>query len=117
MTLCECDDFIEGNTFRDYIKNSANPSTPTIGHCKCGVIFDFIDSKKQKKYSARKELKSLAMRFAEKHKLENKEIARFLVKVGRFKSLGKLTDSEILKIVFENQYRSLNVVTHGEEGV
>jgi hypothetical protein len=117
MILCECGVFIEGNTFRDYIKNSANPSTPTIGHCKCGLIFDFIDGKKQKKYSSRKELKSLAMRFAERHMLENNEIGRFLVNVDRFKSLGKFTDSEIITIAFENNYRSLKVETHGEEGV
>lgn len=81
MILYECSDFIEGNTYRDYIKNSANPFTPTIGHCKYGLIFDFIDGKKQKKYSSRKELNSPAMRFAEKHKLENKEITRFLVDI------------------------------------
>jgi hypothetical protein len=36
--ICECGEIIEGDTFKDYIITSANPSTPTIGHKKCGHI-------------------------------------------------------------------------------
>jgi hypothetical protein len=32
MIIGECGEIIEGDTFKDYIKTSANPSTPTIGH-------------------------------------------------------------------------------------
>ena len=48
MILCECGEFIEGETFKDYIQTSANPSTSTIGHKKCGLIFDFFDGKMPK---------------------------------------------------------------------
>jgi len=64
MIICECGEIIDGETFRDYIKTSASPSTPTIGHRKCGHIFNFIDQKMYKKYSSRTELKRFAMRFA-----------------------------------------------------
>lgn len=96
MILCECGEFIEGETFKAYIKNSANPSTSTIGHQKCGLIFDFFDNKMPKRYSSRKELKSLAMRFAEKKNLDQNTIGKFLLEVDRLKSLGKLSDYDIL---------------------
>ena len=57
------------DTFRDYIRTSANPSTSTIGHKKCGYIFNFIDDKMPKKYSSRKELKLIAMKYAQKKRL------------------------------------------------
>ncbi|AKB25529.1 hypothetical protein MSMTP_2060 [Methanosarcina sp. MTP4] len=82
-------------TFKDYIKTSANPSTRTIGHGTCGVIFNFVDEKKPKKYSSRKELKILAARFAEKN-LPPENVAKFLLEVDRLKSRGNLPDSEIL---------------------
>ena len=78
MILCECGEFIEDDFFKDYIKTSSNPSTPTIGHQKCGLIFDFVDERISKKYSSRKELKTIAMKFAEKRKLENETIPRFI---------------------------------------
>jgi len=100
LILCECGEFIEGNTFRDYIKTSANPSTPTIGHCKCGLIFDFIDDKVPKKYSSKKELKSLAIKFIDKKNLDQRVLEKFLIEVDRLKSLGKLSDYDLLMTAY-----------------
>jgi hypothetical protein len=96
MILCECGEFIEGNTFKDYIKTSANPSTSAIGHSKCGLIFNFIDNEKPKKYSTRKELKRIAFKYAEIQNFNYEIIERFLVEVDRLKSTGKLSDYDIL---------------------
>ncbi len=79
--ICECGEIIEGYIFRDYIKASSGPSTPTIGHKKCGHIFNFIDDKMSKRYSSRIELKSLAMRFAEKNKLDCRATEMFLIEI------------------------------------
>jgi hypothetical protein len=49
-----------------------------------------------KKYSSRKELKSHAMRFAEKNNMEYEAIGRFLLEVDRLKSCGTLSDIEVL---------------------
>jgi hypothetical protein len=68
--ICECGEIIEGDTFRDYIKTSENPSTTIIGQKKCGHIFNFIDDKM-------KELKNLATRFAEKRNLDYAIVERF----------------------------------------
>ena len=87
--------------FRDYIRTSANPSTPTVGHKKCGHIFNFIDKTPSKKYSSRKELKSLAMRFAEKNDLNQIAIEKFLIEVDRLKSCGNLSDKDILVKAFQ----------------
>jgi hypothetical protein len=96
MIICECGEIIDGNnTFEDYIKTSANPSTPTIGHEKCGCIFNFIDEKMPKKHSKKIELKSLAMKFAEKN-MNHNAIDRFLLEVDRLKSSGSLSDVDIL---------------------
>ncbi|MCK5217272.1 MAG: hypothetical protein KAJ93_05765 [Methanosarcinales archaeon] len=46
MIICECGELIDGNAFKEYIQTSANPSTPTIGHTRCGLIFNFVDDKK-----------------------------------------------------------------------
>lgn len=89
-----------GNTFRDFIKTSAGPSTSTIGHEKCGHIFNFIDDKMPKKYSSRKELKVLAMRFADRNKLEGVDAERLLLEVDRLKSSGNLSDREILSAAY-----------------
>ncbi len=102
MIICECGEIIENCTFRDYIKTSASPSTPTIGHKKCGHIFNFIDGKKPKKYSSRTELKNLAMRFAVKNNLESEAVGRFLLEVDRLKSKGSLSDCDILVKAFNN---------------
>ncbi|HEY9206910.1 MAG TPA: hypothetical protein VIO58_13440 [Candidatus Methanoperedens sp.] len=48
-----------------------------------------------KKYSSKSELKSLAMKFAEKN-MENENFGRFLLEVDRLKSYGTLSDGEIL---------------------
>lgn len=101
MILCECGEFVRRETFKVYIKTSANPSTRTIGHTKCGLIFDFVDDNRIRKYSSRKELKCLAMKFAEKHDMDYKSIGQFLLEVDRLKSSGKLSDSEIIKRAYQ----------------
>jgi hypothetical protein len=100
MILCECGKFIEGNIFKDYIKTSANPSTSTIGHRDCGLIFDFVDGKMPKRYSSKKELKSIAMEFAAKKKMDYETLERFLVEVDRLKSSGDLSDGDVLIAAF-----------------
>ncbi len=100
--ICECGEVIDCNSiFKSYIKTSANPSTQTIGHKKCGCIFNFIDDKIPKKYSKKKELKSLAMKFAEKKNMKYDAISRFLLEVDRLKSSGNLSDSDILVAAFQ----------------
>ncbi|PWB50753.1 MAG: hypothetical protein C3F06_11855 [Candidatus Methanoperedenaceae archaeon] len=96
MILCECGEIIDGGTFKDFIKTSSNPSTPTIGHDKCGYIFNFIDNKMYRKYSSRKELKTIAIRYAEKKKIGENDIERYLMEVDRMKSNGNSSDCEIL---------------------
>jgi hypothetical protein len=54
-----------------------------------------------KKYSSRKELKILAMRFAQKNRMEREDSGRFLLKVDRLKSNGNLSDCEILIKAFQ----------------
>ncbi len=98
--ICECGEIIEGCTFRDYTKTSANPSTPTIGHKKCGHIFNFIDEKTPRKFSSKIELKSLAMRFASKNNMECGAIEKFLIEVDKLKSCGRLSDRDILVTAF-----------------
>jgi len=102
MLICECGEIIDGGTFRDYIKTSASPSTPTIGHRKCGHIFNFIDQQMSKKYSSKIELKSIAMRFALKNNIKSDAIEKFLVQVDKLKSSGNLSDSQIIFKAFEN---------------
>lgn len=46
--LCECGQLIDGSTFKDYIKKSICPSTPTIGQPKCALIFNVIDGEMAK---------------------------------------------------------------------
>jgi hypothetical protein len=96
MILCECGEFVDGCTFKDFIETSANPSTPTIGHRNCGLIFNFIDGSMPKKFSSRAQLKSLAMKLAEKYDLDNDALGRLLLAVDRLKTSGKLSDGEIL---------------------
>lgn len=54
-----------------------------------------------RKYSSKKELKSLAMRFAEKNHLDCAGSERFLIEVDRLKSCGNLTDCDILVAAFQ----------------
>lgn len=101
MILCECGEFIDGCTFKDYIETTANPSTPTSGHAKCGLIFNFIDDGPPKRYSSKIELKSLALKFAEKNKFNYDIIGKFLLEVDRLKSDGSKPDMEILILAYK----------------
>jgi hypothetical protein len=101
MIFCECGDFIKGNTFKAYIKTSLNPSTPTVGHCDCGLIFNFIDERSQKKYSSKTELKIIAKKFSKKKNFDQKTTEKFLIEIDRIKSTGKYTDDEILFLAFK----------------
>lgn len=100
--LCECGEFINRNTFKDYIETSSNPSTSTIGHRRCGLIYNFIDGDLPKRYSSKKELKAIAIHLAEMEKLEYKDTEKLLIEVDRLKSVGKLTDGEILNKAYKN---------------
>lgn len=106
MFLCECGKLVREelreDTFRDYIKTSRNPSTRTVGHRNCGLIFNFVDGNWPKKYSSRKELKVLAVTFAECNKLSPEIVAKFLLEVDRLKSCGKLSDDKILICAYQN---------------
>lgn len=108
IILCECGELVEENTFKAYIKTTANPSTKTIGHKKCGIIFNFIDDKNPKKYSSRKELKILAAKFADKNELLKENVEKFLLEVDRLKSHGKLSDAEILIGAYKKTIESKN---------
>lgn len=101
MILCECGEFIEGNTFEDYIRTSVNPSTRTIGHNKCGLIFNFFDDRMPKRYSSKKELKVLSMRFAVQNDFDQELIGKFLLEVDRLKSCGNLPDYKIIIEAYE----------------
>lgn len=103
MILYECGEVIGNFKFRDYIKTSANPSTPTIGYQKCNLVFNFIDDKFPRRYSSRKEFKSLAMGFAEKNNMDINVIGKFLVEIDRLKSIGNLSDNDILIAAFKSR--------------
>jgi hypothetical protein len=94
--LCECGDFVEGHTFKDYIPTSIGPSTPTFGHSGCGLIFDLVDGELPKRFSSRVQLKGIAMRFAEMNKMGDELVGTFLLEVDRLKSRGNLSDIDIL---------------------
>lgn len=102
MVLCECGKFIDGDTFKDYIPTVAGPSTPTIGHASCGLIFNFYDGKMPKRFSSKTELKSLTLKFAEKNKLDYENTEKLLLEVDRLKSKGDLSDIDILVIACRN---------------
>jgi hypothetical protein len=55
----------------------------------------------QKKYSSRIELKSLAIRFADKNNLDAESCQKYLIEVDRLKSRGNLTDRDILIRAFQ----------------
>jgi hypothetical protein len=102
MILCECGGFIDGCTFKDYIKTSSNPSTSTIGHTNCGCIFNFIDEGLPKKFSTKIELKSMAMKLAEKNEINYELTEKLLVEVDRLKSGGRFSDGQILVTAYRN---------------
>jgi hypothetical protein len=117
MIICECGEIItERCIFRDYIKTSANPSTPTIGHKKCGCIFNFIDDKMSKKNLSKKDLKGLAMRLAEKNNLDSGSVERFLIEVDRLKSGGNLSDRDILIKALNKLYDQVHEATVNAQG-
>ena len=97
VILCECGECITMETFNVFVKTYTNPSTPTLGHAKCGWIFNFIDSEKPRKYSFRKELKSLAIRFSKKYQMDYGTFERFLVEIDRLKSSGNVNDQDIFQ--------------------
>lgn len=108
--LCECGkvirEEIRDDTFKDYINTSRNPSTRTIGHRNCGLIFNFVDGNCPKKYSSRKELKTLAATFTECNGLSPEETGKFMLEVDRLKSCGKLSDDRILVYAYQNVLKS-----------
>ncbi len=104
--VCECGNLIRDDTFKVYINTSQNPSTRTIGHKNCGLIFNFVDGNWPKKYSSKKELKILAATFAENNKLYSENAGRFLLEVDRLKSRGKFSDDQILVYAYQKVLNS-----------
>jgi hypothetical protein len=100
--VCECGKLVKDDKFKAYISTSRNPSTRTIGHNNCGLIFNFVDGDWPKKFSSRKELKIIAIEFAENNKLYSEQIGRFLLEVDRLKSHGKYSDDQILVYAYQN---------------
>ena len=112
--LCECGEFVQGHTFKDYMPTSIGPSTPTFGHSGCGLIFNLVDGELPKSFSTRVQLKGIAMRFAEINKMKDEFLCLFLLEVDRLKSKGSICDIDILiaahKIVHER-----NSLSEGEK--
>ncbi len=94
--LCECGEFVQGHTFKDYIPTTIGPSTCTFGHSGCGLIFNLVDGNLPKSFSTRIQLKGIAMRFAEMNKMEDESVGLFLLEVDRLKSQGNICDIDIL---------------------
>jgi len=94
--LCECGEFVQGHTFKDYIPTTIGPSTSTFGHSGCGLIFNLVDGSLPKSFSTRIQLKGIAMRFAEMNKIEDESVGLFLLEVDRLKSQGNICDIDIL---------------------
>lgn len=101
LILCECGDFVENHTFRDYIESSFGPSTPTVGHSDCGLIFNFIDDGLPKRFSSKKELKTIALKFANIKGINDELQGTFLLEVDRLKSAENLADMDILLRAFK----------------
>jgi hypothetical protein len=101
LILCECGDFVENHTFKDYIESSFGPSTPTVGHTECGLIFNFIDDGLPKRFSSKKELKAIAIKFAAIKGIDDESQGLFLLEVDRLKSGGNLSDMDILLKAFK----------------
>jgi hypothetical protein len=94
--LCECGEFIQGHTFKDYIPTTISPSTSTFGHSGCGLIFNLVNGELPKSFSTRVQLKSIAIRFAEMKKMEDEFVCLFLLEVDRLKSRGNICDIDII---------------------
>ena len=99
--LSECGEFVEGQTFKEYIPTSIGPSTPTFGHSGCGLIFNFLDGELPKSFSTRIRLKGIAMRFAEMNKMEDEFVGLFLLEVDRLKSKGNICDIDIIIVAYK----------------
>jgi hypothetical protein len=86
--ICDCGDFIvkDHEKFRDYIKTTKGPSTPTVGHTKCGSILDFIDHSLIEHFSSKKVLKSKARDLAKKNNLSEEMTCKFLLEIDKLKS-------------------------------
>ncbi len=69
-----------------------------------------------RKYSSKKDLKSLAMRFAEKNNLDGENIEKFLIEVDRLKSGGNLSDQDILIRAFNKLYNQMHEATVNAQG-
>lgn len=72
-------------------------------------MFNFVDGEYQKRYSSKKELKSLALKFAEKNKFEYEVTEVFLLEVDRLKSRGTMEDVEILMKAYENIFENYSL--------
>lgn len=121
MFLCECGKLVDGRiseeTFKDYISTSQNPSTRTIGHVSCGLIFNYVDGKPPKKYSSKKELKVLAVTFAENNKIYSERAEKFLIEVDRLKSYGKYSDEQILVFAYQSVLNPQVLASHHSTNV
>jgi hypothetical protein len=60
------------------------------------LLLNLVDQGLPKRYSSRKELKTLAMNFSKKLNLDNRATELFLLEVDRLKSKGILSDGEII---------------------
>jgi hypothetical protein len=96
MLLCECGELVGKEKFHDYIKTSVSPSTSTIGHENCGLLFNFVDGKSPRKFSSKKELKKTAMAYAGNRGLSPRLTQRLLLAVDRLKRSGNMTDYDVL---------------------
>ncbi len=54
-----------------------------------------------KRYSSKKELKGIAIKFAAKYHMNGEDASVFLMKVDVFKSEGIFSDAEVLKRAFK----------------
>jgi hypothetical protein len=115
--LCECGEFVQGHTFKDYISTSIGPSTSTFGHSGCGLIFNLIDGELPKSFSTRVKLKGIAMRFAEMNKMEDKFVGLFLLEVDRLKSMGNICDIDILVAAYKTVHMKISLAEkEGQRG-
>ena len=65
------------------------------------MLFNFIDEGMPKRYSSKRELKSIAMKFAAKCQMSDEVVGIFLLKVDIEKSNGKFSDAEVLLRAFK----------------
>jgi len=74
-----------------------------------------VDGKCPKKYSSKRELKTIAAAFAQINELSSEETGKFLLEVDRLKSCGKLSDDRILVYAYQNVLRSMNTASRFSE--